>query len=354
MKGLTLVINTGNTSTKVALFDFDKEIFVESIKHSDEILSEFDDINSQKDFREKIIIDFLNKRDIKLSNLSAVAARGGLLKPLKSGTYLVNENMIKDLKEGKRGMHASHLSAQIGLSIATKAGVSCYIVDPISVDEFTPVARYSGHKLFQRIMLSHALNMKAVCKRYSKEKGLKYKNLNLLVIHLGTGISVSIHQKGVMIDSINSSEEGTFSPDRSGGLPVLQVAKYIIESGSDYKTFSKKVFGSGGLQSYLGTKDFMKVEEKFKKNDNKVVEVVKAMVYQIAKDAGSMATVVNGVVDKILITGGMAYADFLVKMLTEKIKFIASIEIYPGEDEMKALAEGVARILKNEEKVMEY
>lgn len=354
MNRLILVINTGNTSTKISVYQFDKELFVESIKHSDKILAKFPDINSQKDYREQLILNFLKERKVELKSLSAVAARGGLLKPLSSGTYLVDDNILKDLIEGKRGMHASHLSAQIGNSIAKKAGVKCFIVDPISVDEFIPVARYSGHKLFQRIMLSHALNMKAVCKRYSKEKKLDYNKLNLLVIHLGTGISVSIHEKGKMIDSINSSEEGTFSPDRSGGLPILQIAKYIIENNIDFKSFSKTVFGLGGLQSYLGTKDFMIVEERFKKNENRVVEIVNAMIYQIAKDTGSMATVVNGKVDKILITGGMAYADFLVKLLIKKIKFIAPVEIYPGEDEMKALAEGVTRVLKNQEKVKIY
>jgi len=261
MNGLILVINTGNTSTKVAIYQFNKEISTESIKHSDEELSHFDNINSQKNFREELVLKLLKKEKIGLNQLTAVAARGGLLKPVKSGTYLVDKNVITDLVEGKRGMHASHLSAQIGYSIANKVGIKCYFVDPISVDEFSPVARYSGHKLFNRVMLSHALNMKAVCKRYSKENNLNYNDINLLVIHLGTGISVSIHENGRMIDSINSSEEGTFSLDRSGSLPVLQIAKYIIDNEINYREFSKLIFGNGGTQSYLGTKDFMKIEE---------------------------------------------------------------------------------------------
>ncbi len=349
-----LVINTGNTSTKIALYDMDEPLFIESIKHSDEDLREFESINDQIGFREKMILSFLEEKGINVNDLNAVSARGGLLKPLKSGTYLVNEEMIKDLVEAKRGLHASHLSAQIGFNIANKASVNCYIVDPISVDEFCTNARYSGHSLFERRMLSHALNMKAVCKRYAAEAGTKYSSLNLIVIHLGTGISVSIHEKGIMIDSINPSEEGTFSPDRSGGLPILQVVKYVIDNKPEYKAFSKTLFGEGGLNSYLNTKDFMKIEEMYKSGDKKTIEVVDAMAYQIAKDAGGMATVVNGKVDRILITGGMANADFLVKLISDRISFIAPIKLYPGEDEMKSLAEGVTRVLRREEEYKIY
>jgi len=354
MKTPILVINTGNTSTKIGIFDMTDPIFVESIKHSDDELKKFETVNEQIGFREQLILDFLKKKHINIKDLKAISARGGLLKPLKSGTYLVNQAMIQDLIEGKRGLHASHLSAQIGFQIAKKVGIKCYIVDPISIDEFCSLARFSGHALFERVMLSHALNMKAVCKRYANETGRKYSDLNLLVIHLGTGISVSIHEKGVMVDSINSSEEGTFSPDRSGGLPILQVIKYVIDNKPEYKAFSKKLFGGGGLQSYLNTKDFMKIEGMYKSGDKKTIEIVNAMSYQIAKDAGGMATVVNGNVDKILITGGMAKADFLVDLISNRVSFISSIKLYPGEDEMKSLAEGVSRILSSEEVYKTY
>ena len=354
MKNLILVINTGNTSTKIAVFNMDEAMFVESIKHSDEDMKGFSNINEQIGFREKIVLGFLEEKHIDIHDLKAVSARGGLLKPLKSGTYEVNPAMISDLIEAKRGLHASHLSAQIGFRIAEKAGIKCYIVDPISIDEFTPLARYSGHILFERIMLSHALNMKAVCKRYAAETGKKYSGLNLLVIHLGTGISVSIHEKGIMTDSINPSEEGTFSPDRSGGLPILQVIKYVIDNQPDYREFSRELFGEGGLQSYLNTKDFLKIEEMYLSGDKKTIEVVDAMAYQIAKDAGAMATVVNGDVDSIIITGGMANARFLVKLITDRISFIAPVKLYPGEDEMQSLAEGVARVIRGEEESKTY
>lgn len=358
MSNKILVINTGGTSTKVGLFDKDKPIIVENIKHPDEDLKPFPDINSQKEFRETILLKWLKEHGIDMDkpdgHLAAVAARGGLLRPLDSGTYVVNDAMIHDLREGRRGMHASHLSAQLGLSIAQKAGITCYIVDPISVDEYEPLARYSGHRLFERISLSHALNMKAVAKRFAKEKKLDYKKAVLIVVHLGSGISVSIHKDGRMIDGLNSSEEGAFSPDRSGGLPVLQVARYCLENDVNYPEFSRSIFGNGGLNSYLDTKDFLKITEMVDNGDQEASAIVRAMAYQTAKEVGALATVNNGKIDYILITGGMAHARYFVDMIKERIEFIAPILLYPGEDEMEALAEGVCRVLDKEEEAKVY
>lgn len=349
MSHLILVINTGGTSTKVGLYKDNEALFVESIRHPEDELAQFKDINDQKDYREKMVLDFLKSKKINPEDLSAVAARGGLLKPLESGTYEAIDKMIEDLREGKRGLHASHLSAQIGSSIAKAVGITCYVVDPISVDEFDPIARYSGHKLFKREMLTHALNMKAVAKRYAKEHNLDYNELTLLVIHLGTGISISIHKDGRMVDAINPSEEGTFSLDRSGGLPILQVAKYIIENKLDYKTFSKMVFGEGGIYSYFGTKDFHKVAEMYKAGDRETIDIVNAMAYQVAKSAGALSVVGHGKIDGIIITGGIAYEKFFVDLVKDRIDFIAPIFLYPGEDEMQALAEGTLRVLNEEE-----
>jgi butyrate kinase len=326
----------------------------ESIKHTDEELSRFSDINSQKDFREKLIYRFLQQNKIELSAIQAVAARGGLLKPLASGTYTVNPAMIADLIEARKGSHASNLAAQIGYSIAAKAGISCYIVDPVSVDEAEPLARYSGHRLFSRVMLSHALNMKAVAQRFCREKGLNYQQVTLLVIHLGTGNSLSIHKNGRMIDAVNPSEEGAFSADRSGGLPIMQVARHICENNLKYKEFEKMVFGSGGLFSYLGSKDFLKIKDKYLEGDPQTIEVVQAMAYQVAKEAGGLSTVVNGRVDAILITGGIAFNDFFNELITRRIQFIAPVHVYAGEDEMQALAEGVFRVLSGEETAKTY
>jgi len=349
MDELVFVINTGSTSTKIGLYEGEKQVFVESLKHSDEELADFNDINDQKNFREKMILDYLKKKNIKLTDLSAVAARGGLLKPLESGTYEAIDKMIEDLKRAERGIHASHLSAQIGSSIAEAAGIACFVVDPISVDELDPVARITGHKLFERTMLTHALNMKAIAKRHAREKGLNYNTLTLIVVHLGTGISVSIHKDGKMIDAINPSEEGCFSLDRSGGLPILQVARYITDNNLDFKTFSKMVFGNGGMFSYLETKDFMKISEDYKNGDKETIKLVNAMAYQVAKEVGALAPVNYGKIDSILITGGMAHVEFFVELIRKRIEFIAPVILYPGEDEMKALAEGALRILRGEE-----
>ncbi|MCU0290201.1 MAG: butyrate kinase, partial [Acidobacteria bacterium] len=336
MSKLILVINTGGTSTKVGLFKDCDPIFVENIRHSDEDLAQFKDIISQKDYREKAVINLLKEKNVNLRELSAVSARGGLLRPLESGTYQAVDKMLQDLKEAKRGTHASHLSALIGASIAESAGIACFVVDPVSVDEFDPIARYTGHILFKREMLTHALNMKAVAKRYAKENKLDYYKITLIVIHLGTGISVSIHKDGRMIDAINPSEEGTFSLDRSGSLPILQVARHIIDNKLDYKTFEKMVFGDGGMFSYFGTKDFKKITGKYKAGDRETINIVDAMAYQVAKDVGGLATVNYGKVDCILITGGMAYEEYFVNMIIDRIKFIAPVKLYPGEDEMKA------------------
>jgi butyrate kinase len=349
-----LVINTGNTSTKVGLYNSKKPAFVEVIRHSDQSLARFKDINAQKDFREDIVVEFLKEKRVEIRQLAAVAARGGLLKPLESGTYRVNQKMIDDLIEARRGLHASHLSAQIGLSIAQRAGVSCFVVDPISVDELEPIARYSGHKLFERNMLSHALNMKAVAKRYARENHLDYRKITLIVIHLGTGISVSVHKNGSMVDAVNPTEEGAFSLDRSGGLPVLQVARYVIDQKLSFKEFRDLVWNNGGLYSYLNTRDFMKVEELYKKGDPETIGVVEAMAYQVAREVGALAAVACGKVDAIVMSGGMARADFFVKLIQQRIRFIAPIQVYPGEDEMEALAEGVYRVLEGEEEAREY
>ena len=351
---LILVINPGNTSTKVAVYEGPTPVCSESIKHGDEELASFGDINSQKDFREQLIYDFLHRRAIDPARLKAIAARGGLLKPLASGTYVVDQRMVDDLVEARKGSHASNLAAQIGYSMAAELGITCYIVDPVSVDEAEPLARYSGHVKFARVMLTHALNMKAVAKRFCAEKKLPYAGVTLLVIHLGTGNSLSLHVKGRMIDAVNPSEEGPFSMDRSGGLPILQVARYICENNLKYKEFEKMVFGNGGLFSYLGSKDFLKVRDKYVAGDAPTMEAVQAMAYQVAKEAGALATVANGKVDAILITGGIAFNEFFTDLIRRRVEFIAPVHVYPGEDEMQALAEGVSRVLRREEAALAY
>ena len=349
-----LVINTDPTSTKVGLFHSTRPVFVGSIQHQEAELAKFKDINAQKDFREKVILDFLAENEVNIDSLAAVAARGGWLRPLESGTYLVNDKMLTELIEAKWGYHACNLSAQIGHSIAQKAGISCYVVDPLSMDEYEPIARYTGHKLFQRQCLAHSLNMKAIAKRYARDNRLNYNKITVITVHLGTGISIAIHKKGKMVDAVNSTEEGTFSGDRCGGLPVLQVARYVIENKSDFETFSEMVFGKGGLISYLGTKDFRKITEMYENGNREAIDVVNAVAYQVAKDVGALATVNNGKINAVIFSGGMAHENYFVDLIKERVQFIAPVVLYPGGDEMEALAEGIQRILLKEEKVKTY
>lgn len=351
---LILVINPGNTSTKAAVYDGERPRCVESIKHSDAELARFADINAQREFREKLVEEFLARQGVAPAALAAIACRGGLLKPLASGTYLVDRRMVEDLVEARQGRHASNLAAQIGHSLGGKLGIPCYIVDPVSVDEAEPLARYSGHPQFSRVMLTHALNMKAVAKRFCREQGLRYDAATLLVIHLGTGNSLSLHRGGRMIDAVNPSEEGPFSMDRSGGLPILQAVRYVCEKGMSAKDFEKMVFGNGGLFAYLGSKDFLKIRERYLAGDAPAVEAVQAMAYQVAKDAGGLAAVAGGRVDAILVTGGIAFNEFFVDLLSQRLAFIAPLHVYPGEDEMQALAEGVLRVLRGEEEARAY
>ena len=349
-----LIINTGNTSTKVGLYTDGREDDVHVIRHSDADLAGFDTINNQKEFRESLVLGYLNSRGIPVDRLAAIGARGGILKPMESGTYLVNEAMIRDLIEARRGAHASHLSAQIGYSLAQQRKINCYIVDPITVDEFTSIARISGHRLFSREMRTHALNMKAVARRFASELRRPYTELSLIVVHLGTGVSVSVHQGGRMIDAVDPSQEGAFSLDRAGGLPILQVAKKITDENLTYKAFSRMVFGEGGMYSYLKTKNFQEVSQRLQDGDQSAEEIVQAMAYQIAKEIGALSTVVSGKLDAILFTGGMAYQEYFTDLIKGRVDFIAPVHIYPGEDEIQALAEGVFRVLRGEEAARPY
>ena len=292
---LILVINPGNTSTKVAVYDGTTPVCVGVDQARRRRTGTFRRHQCPEGFPREPDLRFSAKTRRSIpGRITAIAARGGLLKPLASGTYIVDRNMIADLVAARQGSHASNLAAQIGYSIAARLGITCYIVDPVSVDEAEPLARYSGHRQFTRVMLTHALNMKAVAKRFCAEKKLRYDEITLLVIHLGTGNSISLHHNGRMVDAVNPSEEGAFSMDRSGGLPLLQVARYICEHNLKFKEFEKMVFGNGGLFSYLGSKDFLKVRDNYLAGDALTVEVVQAMAYQVAKEAGALATVVGG------------------------------------------------------------
>jgi len=349
-----LAINPGSTSTKIALFENEREIFYTTISHSAEELSRFKSIMEQKDYRTNLVLKELEEKGVELSSLSAVVGRGGLLKPLESGTYEVNEKMIEDLKRAERGEHASNLGAVIAMEIAKMAGVKAYIVDPVSVDELPKIAKITGMKEIEKPVLSHALNTKAVAKRFAREKGTLYEKLRLIVVHLGSGNSISAHVGGKMVDVTNSMEEGSFGMDRAGGVPCMQLLKLAFSGKYEFKELKRKLFGEGGMYSYLGIKDFRDVEKRIINGDDEAILITDSMIYQIAKDVGAMATVLNGKVDAILITGGLAKSDWLVKNLRRRIEFIAPVHVYPGEDELRALTEGVLRVLKGEEQAKIY
>ncbi len=346
-----LAINPGSTSTKFALYVEERPCLVKSIRHFDADLAPFRgrSILDQQQFRSAQIEAVLKEAGHDVRELQAIVGRGGLLPPLSSGTYSVNKAMLEELRQAKRGEHAANLGAFLAQAIAQKAGVQAYIVDPVSVDEWPDIARLSGSALLERQCLSHALNSKAVAKRYARERATRYDLLRLIVAHLGSGISVSAHQAGRMIDVTNSREEGAFSTERAGTVPVMQLVDLCFSRKCARNEAEALLFREGGLQSYLGTKDLVEVEKCIASGDARAKTVFDAMVYQIAKDIGAMATVLHGKVDAVLITGGMAYSERLVAGLRERIGWIAPVAVYAGEDELQALVEGVLRVLRGEE-----
>ncbi|NLW21990.1 MAG: butyrate kinase [Tissierellia bacterium] len=350
-----LVINPGSTSTKIGVFDDHKIIFEETIRHSVEELSRFERISDQYEFRKDIILDVLGKNHIDIKAFSAIVGRGGLLKPIEGGTYLVNERMLEDLRGGYQQEHASNLGGLIAYEIAESIGVKAYIVDPVVVDELEDVARISGLKDIERISIFHALNQKAVARRHAKLHNKRYEDMNLIVVHLGGGISVGAHKKGRVIDVANALDgEGPFSPERSGGLPVGALVKLCFSGKYTYQEIKKKITGNGGMVSYLNSNDAREICKRIDAGDEYARLIYYAMAYQVGKEIGSMATVLKGQVDGILLTGGIAYDKLFTSWIEDMVSFISQVYIYPGEDELTALAEGGLRVLKGEEEAKEY
>jgi butyrate kinase len=350
-----LAINPGSTSTKIAVYADERLELVRNLSHSDSEMEPFRGrpILDQLEYRQAKIEEELKRDGYELRQFKAVAGRGGLTRPLASGTYRVNEEMLKDLRLTRYGEHASNLGAFLAQAIARKAGVEAYVVDPVGVDEWSDKARISGSALADRHLLSHALNTKAVAKRYAREKGKMYSELRLVIAHLGSGISVSAHEGGRMIDVNNAGHEGAFSTERSGGLPLLKVIQLCFSGKYTEKALWNIFNREGGIYSYLGTKDLREVERRIAAGDSNAALIFDAMVYQIAKDVGAMATVLNGRVDAILLTGGMAHSEKLIGQLQPAIEWISTVVVYPGEDELQALAEGALRVLRHDEQAHE-
>lgn len=350
-----LVINPGSTSTKIGVFDNEIAVLEKTIRHDENVVHSFSSIIDQYDFRKQTILEALDEEGFNLCKISAVCGRGGLLRPIPGGTYVVNEAMLNDLRSGYAGQHASNLGGIIAYEIASALNIPAYIVDPVVIDEFDPIARISGFALFERKSIFHALNQKAVARRVAKDLGKSYEEVNVIVAHMGGGITVGAHQQGKVIDVNNGLDgEGPFSPERAGTVPAGDLVNLCF-SGEYYREeILKMLVGQGGLVGYLGTNDAIKVENMIAQGDEKARLIYSAMAYQVAKEIGSMSTVLNGKVDAIVLTGGLAYGKEFVKKISERISWIADVIVYPGENELQALAEGALRVLRNEEQAKEY
>lgn len=352
-----LAINPGSTSTKISVFDDLAEIFTQVIRHSADELSEFERIIDQYEFRKRILIDALEKENIPVKSIDVFVGRGGLLKPIPGGVYKVNDALIEDLKLELLGEHASNLGGILARCIAEEAGnnFDAYIVDPVVVDEMEDIARPSGCPQLPRVSIFHALNQKAVARRFARDIGKKYDDLNLIVVHMGGGITIGAHKKGRVIDVNNGLDgEGPFSPERAGTLPIGALVKLCFSRKYMFHEVRKMITGKGGLVAYLGTNNANEVEKKIKEGNKKAKTIFESMAYQISKDIGAYSTVLRGKIDAILITGGLAHSEMLINWIRERVSFIAPVHVYAGEDEMKALAEGVYYALKGELEVKEY
>lgn len=349
-----LAVNPGATSTKYGVFEDEKVLLKKTIEHQGADLETFSRVFDQYHYRLALITEGLATADISLHSLEGVVGRGGLLKPLLGGTYAVNEAMVEDLEKAEQGQHASNLGGVIAYNLAQQLGIPGFIVDPVSVDELEPEARLSGFPDLPRISMSHALNSKAVARNVAKEMGKKYEQLNFVVAHLGTGISISAHKQGRMIDVNNAQEEGPFSPDRCGGLPAKMLTKLCFSGKYTHEELMTRVMGSGGMYAYLGTKDIREAEQRGKNGDQLAELVLEAMAYQAAKEIGAMSVVLMGDVDGIILTGGIAYSQRIVGGISRRVQFIAPILVRPGEEELESLAQGAIRVLQGEEQVRNY
>jgi len=349
-----LAINPGATSTKFAVYEDERPLFEHKVEHRAEDLKPFAKVFDQYDFRLSVILGFLKEKDFDLSRLDAVAARGGLLKPVEGGTYLVNEAMLADLGNAIRGEHASNLGAVLAYNLGRMAGAPAYIVDPVAVDEFDEVARVSGIPELRRESLLHALNHKAVARKVASSLGGKYEEMNFVVAHLGTGTSIAAHRKGRAVDVEDARGEGPFSLDRSGGLNAYEVVKLCFSGRYTEKEMKEKLGSKGGIYAYFGTKDIREVEKLAASGDGKAKLVLDAMIYQIAKEIGAQATVLCGKVDRIILTGGIAFSKPIVGRIEERVGFIAPVVVVPGEEELQALALGALRVLSGGEPAKEY
>ena len=357
-----LAINPGSTSTKIAVYEDENQVFIKTLRHSSEEIAKFGKITDQFGFRKDIIVSELKNAGIDVTDMNMIVGRGGLVKPIPSGVYAVNDALKTDLRNSIQGEHASNLGGLIADDIANDINkakhsddVKAVIVDPVVVDEMQEVARVSGHPLFKRASIFHALNQKAIGRQHAKKINKPYEELNLIIAHLGGGISVGAHKHGKVIDVNNAlNGEGPFSPERSGTLPAQQLVNVCFSGKYTQKEIGRMINGKGGLVGHLNTNNAIELDQKADEGDEKYALIRDAMAYQIAKTIGEMAVVLKGEVDNILITGGIAYSKYIVNYIREMVNFIAPVEVYPGEDEMAALALNGLMVFKGELKIKNY
>ncbi len=353
---LILAINPGSTSTKVAVYERSKQLFQKDISHSPEDLAPFEKTTDQFAFRKDIILDTLEKAGIVLKDIKIIVGRGGLVKPVKSGIYEVNERMKEDLRDSPWGEHASNLGGLIAVDLANYIGdAKAFIADPVVVDELEDVARYSGHPLLPRKSIFHALNQKAIARHHASTQNRKYEDMNLIVVHMGGGITVGAHKKGQVVDVNNGLDgDGPFSPERTGSLPAGDLAKLCFSGKYSLQEVKKMIKGKGGYMAYMGTNSAIEVSEKAKNGDMEAQRVQDAMIYQVCKEIGAMASVLKGQVDGILLTGGIAHNQDIVDKMSSCTSYISKVFVYPGEDEMKALANNGLLLSKGFIQAKEY
>jgi butyrate kinase len=350
-----LVINPGSTSTKVSVFNDEEEQFTEIIQHKLEELSRFNKASDQDVFRMQVIFNFLKKKNIDVNSFSAIVGRGGMLKPIKGGTYRINPKMLTDLRKGIQGDHPSNCGGLIAFAMAKNIGCEAFIVDPVVVDELHELARLSGMPLIRRRSIFHALNHKAIAREASKKLKKKYHETNLIVAHLGGGITVGAHERGNVIDVNNGLDgDGPYSPERAGSVPVGDLIRACYSGEYNLSEMLKLIKGHGGVVAYLGTND-MRLVEKEVLNGNTIFRLVfEGMAYQVAKEIGACATILKGNVDAICLTGGLIRSKLIENWIRERVSWIAPVMVFPGEEEMKSLATGALRVLNGEEIAKEY
>ncbi len=349
-----LVLNPGSTSTKLAVFDGPECAFAGDVQHTPLDLSHFECIWDQYEYRKAMILEFLEDRDVALSSLNAVVGRGGLFAPTVSGTYDVNQRMIDDARDAARGEHASNLGAVLAFGIAWDHDIPSFIVDPPCVDEMDATSRYSGLPEIPRTSLVHALNIKATARMVADELGKDHADVNLVVAHLGGGISVSALRKGRMVDVSNALSAGPFAPERAGNVQTVDLVNLCFSGEFTSDEIMKKLVGGGGMIAYLGTTHADEVSARIDAGDEEAKRVMDAMVHQIAKEIGAMAAALGGDVDAIALTGGLVKCEYITETLTKKIAFIGKVITIPGEDELQALALGALRVLRGEEKAKTF